>query len=169
VTAVPTALEAHERVGGPAAARQAVLARSVLAPYTPPTLIGFPILERASSTAVDILFLLNPNFTDGARDSEGKRYYCPSCAFLEGVLCYCPELREKLDIRYIDYPRPRREIIALVGDANQGCPNLVLDSANHAFVDASRFYRAGDHLHTNDTKVIVEYLAVRYGVQIAHF
>ena len=90
---------------------------------------------------MDILFLLSPNFTDGARDSEGKRYYCPSCAFLEGVLHYCPELREKLDIRYIDFPRPRREIIALVGDANQGCPNLVLDPANHAVVDASRFYR----------------------------
>ncbi|MCX5651381.1 MAG: DUF3088 family protein [Planctomycetota bacterium] len=118
---------------------------------------------------MDILFLLNPNFTDAARDSEGKRYYCPSCAFLEGVLHYCPELREKLDIRFIDYPRPRREIIALVGDANQGCPNLVLDPANHGFVDASRFYRVGDRLHTNDTKVIVEYLAVRYGVQIAHF
>lgn len=118
---------------------------------------------------MDILFLLSPNFTDGARDSEGKRYYCPSCAFLEGVLHYCPELREKLDIRYIDYPRPRREIIALVGDANQGCPNLVLDPANHAVVDASRFYRVGDRLHTNDTTTIVEYLAKRYGVQVAHF
>ena len=118
---------------------------------------------------MDILFLLNPNFTDGARDSEGKRYYCPSCAFLEGVLHYCPELRERLDIRYIDYPRPRREIIELVGDANQGCPNLVLDPANHGFVDASRFYRAGDRLHTNDTKVIVDYLAERYGALVAHF
>ncbi|WP_396216793.1 hypothetical protein, partial [Gemmatimonas sp.] len=33
VTAVPAALEAHERVGGPAVARQSVLARSVIAPH----------------------------------------------------------------------------------------------------------------------------------------
>jgi hypothetical protein len=42
-TAVPTALEAHERGGGPGAARQSVLARSVIAQYTQPTLIEFPI------------------------------------------------------------------------------------------------------------------------------
>ena len=34
---------------------------------------------------MDILFLLTPGFTDSARDSEGTRYYCPDCAFLEGV------------------------------------------------------------------------------------
>jgi hypothetical protein len=33
VTTVPTALEAHEGVGGHAAARQSVLARSVIATY----------------------------------------------------------------------------------------------------------------------------------------
>ena len=118
---------------------------------------------------MDILFLLKPGFTDSARDGEGKRYYCPDCAFLEGVLGCCPELREKLDIRYIDYPRPRRAIVELVGDAHQGCPNLVLDPSNHGFVDASRFHRVGDRLHTYDTKVIVDYLAARYGALVAHF
>ena len=122
-----------------------------------------------SEQTMDILFLLNPNFTDSARDNEGKLYYCPDCAFLEGVLHYCPDLRKRLDIRYIDYPRPRREIIELVGDARQGCPNLILDPSNHGFVDASRFYRVGHRLHTDDTKVIVEYLAARYGVLIPHF
>ena len=52
---------------------------------------------------MDILFLLKPGFTDGARDQEGKRYYCPSCAYLEGVLACCPELREKLDMRSPEY------------------------------------------------------------------
>ncbi|WP_353265402.1 hypothetical protein, partial [Gemmatimonas sp.] len=46
VTAVPTALEAHEGVGGHAAARQSVLARSVIASYTRPTPIEIPILAR---------------------------------------------------------------------------------------------------------------------------
>jgi hypothetical protein len=44
VPAVPTALEAHERVGGPAATRQSVLVRAVIASYTQPTQIEIPIL-----------------------------------------------------------------------------------------------------------------------------
>ena len=118
---------------------------------------------------MDILFLLTPGFTDSARDGDGKRYYCPDCAFLEGVLACCPELRKRLDIRYVDYPRPRRPIVDLVGEAHQGCPNLVLDPANHGLVDAGRFHRAGDRLHATDTRVIVEYLAARYGALVPHF
>jgi len=45
VPAVPTALEAHERVSGHAATRQSVLARPVIAPYTRPTQIEIPILR----------------------------------------------------------------------------------------------------------------------------
>ncbi len=41
--AVPTALEAHERVNGHAATRQSVLARPVIAPYTRPVPIEIPI------------------------------------------------------------------------------------------------------------------------------
>jgi hypothetical protein len=118
---------------------------------------------------MDILFLLTPGFADKDRDSEGKRYYCPDCAFLEGVLSCCPELRNSLDIRYIDYPRPRRQIVELVGEAHQGCPNLVLDHANHEFVDAGGFHRFGDRWHATDTRAIVEYLARRHGALVPHF
>ncbi len=44
MTAVPTALEARERDGGHAAARQSVLARSAIAPFTRPTPIEIRIL-----------------------------------------------------------------------------------------------------------------------------
>ena len=47
MTAVPTALEAHERVGGHAATRQSVLVRAVIASYTQPTQIEIPIPELA--------------------------------------------------------------------------------------------------------------------------
>jgi hypothetical protein len=51
VTAVPTALEAHERGGSPSAARQSVRARSVIASYTQPTQIEIPIpLGMVSTT-----------------------------------------------------------------------------------------------------------------------
>ena len=118
---------------------------------------------------MDILFLLTPGFTDSARDTQGITYYCPDCAFLEGVLAYCPDLRTQLDIRSISYPRPRPAIVELVGDEDQGCPHLILDPANHRFVDAAKFHRFGDRLHTSDTRVIVDYLTARYGALTAHF
>jgi hypothetical protein len=118
---------------------------------------------------MDTLFLLAPGFIDSARDSEGKRYYCPDCAFLEGVLGYCPALRDRLDIRHVTYPRPRRDIVELVGESHQGCPNLVLDPSSHPYVDPVMFRRVGERLHTCDTKVIVDYLSKRYGALVAHF
>lgn len=118
---------------------------------------------------MDILFLLKPNFPDRDRDRENKKYYCPDCAFMEGVLSYFPELREKLDIRYIDYPKPRKEIVELVGGAHQGCPNLILDAANHSYPQARQFFAVGDTLHTDDPKLIVNYLTDRYGISVAHF
>lgn len=118
---------------------------------------------------MDILFLLTPGFADPDRDGEGLTYFCPDCAFMEGVLHYHPALREQLDIRYVGYPKPRRDIVALVGEARQGCPNLILDPSNHGAASARRFHRVGDRLHTDDPRAIAEYLAERYGIAIAHY
>jgi hypothetical protein len=118
---------------------------------------------------MDILFLLKPNFTDSKRDTESKQYYCPDCAFLEGVLSYYPELRSQLDIRYIGFEVPRKEIVDLVGDAHQGCPNLILDPANNNTVYADAFYTFGDKLYTSNTKLLVNYLTEKYGIAEAHF
>ncbi|MEO8225595.1 MAG: DUF3088 family protein [Gammaproteobacteria bacterium] len=70
----------------------------------------------------DQLFLLKPDFVDGNR---GK-FYCPSCATLEGVLSFYPRVREVLDVQYLDFPRPRPAIIAAIGPENQGLPSLVI-------------------------------------------
>jgi hypothetical protein len=73
----------------------------------------------------DTLFLLNPDFMD-----EGKGpYYCPACASIEGLLCFYSRLRQLLDVRYVAFSRPRPEVVALIGDVNQGLPVLVLDDA----------------------------------------
>ena len=34
---------------------------------------------------------------------------------------------------------------------------------------ARRFHRSGERLHSDDTRVIVDYLAEQYGVMVAHF
>ena len=70
----------------------------------------------------DILFLLKESFADGT----GLPYYCPQCAEITGVLAYFPKLRHNLDVRYVDFPRPRSDIVQLIGTENQSCPVLVL-------------------------------------------
>jgi Protein of unknown function (DUF3088) len=51
------------------------------------------------------LFLLKHDFHDG----PGQPIYCPECAQISGVLHYYPQLRHVLDLRYVDFPRPRAE------------------------------------------------------------
>ncbi len=69
----------------------------------------------------DRLYLLKPNFLD-----QGKIYFCPGCAQVEGMLSFYPALREKIEVQYIEFPRPRPSLVAEVGEENQGCPKLVL-------------------------------------------
>jgi hypothetical protein len=70
----------------------------------------------------DILFLLKESFADG----PGMQYYCPHCAEISGVLAYFPKLRHNLDVRYVEFPRPRDEIVKILGNEYQNCPVLVL-------------------------------------------
>jgi hypothetical protein len=72
----------------------------------------------------DKLFLLRPGFTDPAY--PGQHFYCWHCALLEGVLASFPELAQQLDIERIGWPRPRQDVISLVGEVNQSLPVLVL-------------------------------------------
>lgn len=72
----------------------------------------------------DILFLLRPDFLEG-----GEKFYCPECAEINGVLAFYPQLRERVEVRLVDFPRPRGEVVALVGASNQSCPVLVLAAA----------------------------------------
>jgi hypothetical protein len=114
----------------------------------------------------DQLFLLKPDFMAGSRGP----CYCPACATLEGVLAFYPRLRAILDVRYVDFPRPRPEVIAAIGAENQGLPSLVIASdpaADQALTgldvrewQGRRFLQsAGD---------IGRYLARRHGIGEPH-
>ena len=72
------------------------------------------------------LFLLKADFKDADR-GDGKRYFCPDCVMLEGLLSYYPRVREELDVRYVNFARPRNVLVDLIGEANQSCPVLVLE------------------------------------------
>jgi len=66
----------------------------------------------------DTLIILAGDFMDGLNGP----YYCPECAILEGLLAYFPATRKRLDVRRIGFPRPRPEMVELLGEDNQECP-----------------------------------------------
>ena len=76
----------------------------------------------------DVLFLLKPGFADAK--AGATTYYCPPCATVSGLLSYYPQVREKLLVKEVDFPRPRAEVAAVLGEKHPGCPCLVLDDAS---------------------------------------
>ncbi len=114
------------------------------------------------------LFLLKPDFTDVNADNEGKLYYCPHNALIEGVIKYYPQLEEMLEINYVDFKRPRQAIIEIIGEENQSCPVLIIDNKKDSGVDTSYFTLYGDKLFVDSTELITKYLAEKFGIGTAH-
>ncbi|MGD8426327.1 MAG: DUF3088 family protein [Balneolaceae bacterium] len=67
------------------------------------------------------LFILKMPFEDG-----DKTWFCTHCALIEGALKVNPHWKEAVDIRRIPFPKPRREVIELLGEENQWLPVLIL-------------------------------------------
>lgn len=71
------------------------------------------------------LFLLKADFSD-ENYIKGKKFWCPDCVMIEGLFSYYPKLREEIEVIYIDFARPRKAIIELIGETNQSCPVLIM-------------------------------------------
>lgn len=115
------------------------------------------------------LFLLKPDFTDSKIDDKGNRYFCPECASILGIIKYYPQLETMLDIEFVDFKRPRKVIIDLIGEENQSCPVLVIENHQDDHVDLSYFNSYGDKLFVNTIDLIAKYLTEKYGIGIQHF
>ena len=110
----------------------------------------------------DKLFVLRPGFQD-----KGTSYFCPYCAQVIGFLTYYPQVRDTLEITELDFPRPRPQLVALVGEANQGMPLLVLGGEPVA-VPGVTIEEANGHRFVKDAISIVRYLAATGGTPIPH-
>ena len=99
-----------------------------------------------------ILFLIRPN----SRPDHPEGWYCPDCALIEGVLHYYPQLREVIDVRMVDFPRPRQAIIDLAGEGAQDCPCLLLDPV---MGPAEATVVKGWRVITEDTRLMLDVLA----------
>jgi hypothetical protein len=110
----------------------------------------------------DTLFLLRPGF-----DDRGTSYFCPFCAQVVGFLTYFPQVRDTLEIVELEFPRPRKPIVDLVGEANQGMPLLVLPG-EPVPVPAVTIDEANGHRFVKDAISILRYLAVTRHVPLPH-
>ena len=104
----------------------------------------------------DILFLLDPESVN----NDGKARYCPDCALVAGYLAFYPAAARALDVRYVAAPRPLPEIIALLGEAQQGAPVLILNAAS-TLPSGSACKNSGDHRFIDEPKDILSYLGTR--------
>ena len=108
----------------------------------------------------DQLFLLKPGFF---KESEGP-FYCGDSVAVEGLLSFFSQLRNEIDVHYIDAPRPRAAIITLIGEDNQSAPVLVLGS-EQVPVDCSiqiRTHKGARFIDNPDQ--IRRYLSSQYSV-----
>ena len=111
----------------------------------------------------DTLYLIRKDFPD-----NGKTYYCPGCAEMIGLLEFYPALKEHLEVRWVEFARPRPELVELLGGENQGCPVLVLQSAPEAPPAHLKIRNARGHTFVADAREIGEFLAHVHGIGLPH-
>jgi hypothetical protein len=107
----------------------------------------------------DTLFLIKAPFEDQAL--EGL-WFCHDCSAMEGALLANPQWARAIDVRRLPFPRPRHDIIALIGEANQGMPVLVLADESAAPEEAKRSEETG-RAFIDTSRGISRYLARVYG------
>ncbi|MBC9031304.1 DUF3088 family protein [Sphingomonas sp. JC676] len=74
----------------------------------------------------DTLFLLDHEFADPALGGE-RVFYCKDCMTIEGLLATFPDRAANLDVVRVPWPRPRAQVVAMIGEENQNLPALVWD------------------------------------------
>jgi hypothetical protein len=112
----------------------------------------------------DRLFLLKPHFMDGGKGP----YYCPHCAQLVGLLEFYPTLKGQLDVRWLAFPRPRAELVELLGEEHQSCPVLVLGNAPSVPPASVPMQQANGRWFIEGAEEIATYLAQMYGSGLPH-
>ncbi|MBM3116263.1 DUF3088 family protein [Jeongeupia naejangsanensis] len=107
----------------------------------------------------DTLYLLTPGYDV---DGHGP-HFCADCATVEGFLVYYPQLAGRFAVERIGFPRPRPELVPLLGDDHQGCPVLILAASSAADADLPVQTVNGQRF-IDEPKAILRYLGRKHGV-----
>ena len=89
------------------------------------------------------LFLLEMPFEDG----PGQFWFCTHCALIEGALKVNPLWEEVIEVHRVKFPKPRKELVEILGEERQWLPVLILP-------DCSTI---------NDPIEITDYISTYYG------
>jgi len=106
----------------------------------------------------DRLYLMKPGFMNAGLGP----FYCGDSVSVEGMLGFFPELREKLDVHYISFPRPRQPLIDALGENYQSVPVLILSGDAVAGDGVPEPRKAGGRRFYDDEKKIRQYLSVAF-------
>ena len=112
----------------------------------------------------DKLFLVKPGFLD----EEQGPFYCPDSLAVEGMLGFYPQLRELIDVQYVEFQRPREVVIRELGEENQGLPVIIIDEQNFLKVNHLGIHSYNGKHFLNDQKEIRGYISLVYAVGISH-
>lgn len=113
---------------------------------------------------LDQLYLLKPHFMDAGKGP----YFCPYCAQMVGLLEFYPTLKSKLEVRWLEFPRPRTELVELLGADHQSCPALVLRDPPAAVLAQPPLQMAKGRWFVEGANEIAGYLARVHGIGIPH-
>jgi hypothetical protein len=111
----------------------------------------------------DQLYLLRPGFMNAGLGP----LYCGDSAPVEGLLSFCPELRERVDVHYLEFPRPRAPLVEALGEAHQGVPVLILAPDAQVKDGGISPRTTNGHRFLDDEGLIRRYLSTQYDQPLA--
>lgn len=111
----------------------------------------------------DQLFVYRPGF-----DDQGERWFCPYSAQVIGYLAYYPGVRQTIELVELDFAKPRRPLVDLVGESNQAAPCLVLGTSSPHEVPGVAVREHEGRRFVTKTLEILRYLAVTRGTPLPH-
>ena len=111
----------------------------------------------------DQLFLLKPAFMNGGLGP----LYCGDSVAVEGLLSFCPVLRELVDVHYLEFARPRGPLVDALGEPHQSVPVIILSDDVEITDLGVQPQVANGRRFIADQKLIRRYLSAQYGQPVA--
>ncbi len=113
-----------------------------------------------------ILYLFKTNFSDPQH--KGKRFFCPFCTQVEGMMSVFPVIRQEVDVRYVGFEKPRGDLSLLCGEANQSCPQLIFPDGDDAISSDYSIPGIGNVKRIDKTLSILDYFASKFDLAKRH-
>ena len=108
----------------------------------------------------DQLFLLKPGFHNAGLGP----LYCGDSVSIEGLLSFCPELRTRVDVHYLDFQRPRAALVSALGEDLQSVPVILLGDETQVADDGLIVRQAMGRRYIADEQLIRRYLSSQFGM-----